>query len=160
MRLVILLLWCVLVFGQSNSAPPQSKAGSRVEARDEKRDDDYGLGVGAHGRRMGNINVLSETQGVDFGPYIRIIEHDVRKEWFKGIPKSAESRTGKLAIEFAINKDGRIAQMKLVATTGDIALDGPAWDGIRASSPFPPLPSQFTGSYLALRMRFYYNPPK
>jgi len=29
-----------------------------------------------------------------------------------------------------------------------------------ASDPFPPLPSEFRGRYLALRFRFYYNPTK
>jgi len=50
--------------------------------------------------------------------------------------------------------------MKLVATSGDIPLDRAAWAGITASDPFPALPSEFTGEYLALRFRFYYNPTK
>src|SRR6266851_4162505 len=29
---------------------------------------DFGLGTGAHGRQMGALEVLSDTQGVDFGP--------------------------------------------------------------------------------------------
>ena len=50
--------------------------------------------------------------------------------------------------------------MRLTATSGDVALDRPAWGGITASNPFPPLPSEFTGPFLALRIRFYYNPDK
>ena len=50
--------------------------------------------------------------------------------------------------------------MRLVASSGDVALDRPAWGSITASNPFPPLPSDFTGPYLALRFRFYYNPDK
>src|SRR3984885_11908993 len=30
---------------------------------------DFGLGTGAHGRALGNLEILSDTQGVDFGPY-------------------------------------------------------------------------------------------
>jgi TonB family protein len=41
-----------------------------------------------------------------------------------------------------------------------VALDRPAWGSITASNPFPPLPSESTGPYLALRFRFYYNPDK
>jgi TonB family protein len=67
---------------------------------------------------------------------------------------------GKLAIEFAITKDGQVAGMKLVATSNDVALDRAAWGGIAGSNPFPPLPSDFGGPYLALRFRFYYNPEK
>jgi hypothetical protein len=50
--------------------------------------------------------------------------------------------------------------MKLIATSGDTALDRAAWGGITASDPFPPLPTEFGGQYLALRFRFYYNPDK
>jgi outer membrane biosynthesis protein TonB len=50
--------------------------------------------------------------------------------------------------------------MKPVTTSGDIALDRAAWSAITHSNPFPPLPKEFTGPYLSLRFRFYYNPDK
>src|SRR5271165_3473781 len=121
---------------------------------------DYGLGTGAHGRQLGGLDILSDTQGVDFGPYLQRILHDVRENWVSLIPESAAMKKGKLAIEFAITKDGKVADMRLIATSGDVALDRAAWGGITASNPFPPLPSDFTGPYLALRFRFYYNPDK
>jgi TonB family protein len=119
---------------------------------------DFGLGTGAHGRQVGNLEILSDTQGVDFGPYLARILHDVKMNWYNLIPESAEMKKGKLAIEFAITKDGHVAGMTLAASSGDVALDRAAWGGITASNPFPPLPSDFGGQYLALRFRFYYNP--
>jgi len=121
---------------------------------------DFGLGTGAHGRQLGNLEVLSDTQGVDFGPYLQRILQEVRENWYRAIPESAEMKKGKLQIEFAITKDGKVADMRLTAGSGDIALDRAAWAGISASNPFPPLPTDFTGPYLALRFRFYYNPDK
>jgi TonB family protein len=121
---------------------------------------DFGLGTGAHGRQVGNLEILSDTQGVDFGPYLQRILRDVRVNWYNAIPESAQMKHGNLIIEFAITKDGKVAGMKLVATSGDIPLDRAAWAGITASDPFPPLPSEFNGEYLALRFRFYYNPTK
>ena len=50
--------------------------------------------------------------------------------------------------------------MKLVAPSGDVAMDRAAWGGITSSVPFGPLPTEFHGPYLALRFRFYYNPDK
>jgi TonB family protein len=119
---------------------------------------DFGLGRGAHGRQQGALDILSDTQGVDFGPYLQRILHDVRENWYHSIPESAEMKKGKLQIEFAITKEGKVADMRLTAGSGDTALDRAAWAGITLSDPFPPLPSQFTGPYLALRFRFYYNP--
>ena len=121
---------------------------------------DFGLGTGAHGRALGNLEILSDTQGVDFGPYLQRILQDVRENWYRAIPESAEMKKGKLMIEFAITKDGKVADMRLVATSNDVALDRAAWAGISASNPFPPLPSDFSGPYLALRFRFFYNPDK
>jgi len=120
----------------------------------------FGLGTGAHGRQLGNLEVLSDTMGVDFGPYLQRILHDVKQNWYDAIPESAQFKHGNLIIEFAITKDGKVAGMKLVATSGDVPLDRAAWAGITASDPFPPLPSEFGGQYLALRFRFYYNPTK
>jgi len=121
---------------------------------------DFGLGTGAHGRQLGALDILSDTQGVDFGPYLQRILQDVKENWYHLIPESAEMKKGKLAIEFAITRDGKVADMRLIASSGDVALDRPAWGSITASNPFPPLPSNFTGPYLALRFRFYYNPDK
>jgi TonB family protein len=121
---------------------------------------DFGLGTGAHGRQLGNLEVLSDTQGVDFGPYLQRILQVVRENWYHAIPESAEMKKGKLQIEFAITKDGKVADMRLTASSGDVALDRAAWAGISGSNPFPPLPTNFTGPYLALRFRFFYNPDK
>jgi TonB family protein len=121
---------------------------------------DFGLGTGAHGRQLGNLEVLSDTMGVDFGPYLQRVLHDVKQNWYNAIPESAQMKHGNLIIEFAITKDGKVAGMKLVAGSGDVPLDRAAWAGIVGSDPFPPLPSDFGGQYLALRFRFFYNPTK
>jgi hypothetical protein len=50
--------------------------------------------------------------------------------------------------------------MRLVATSGETALDRAAWGSITAANPFPGLPEEFKGPFLALRLRFYYNPER
>src|SRR5215471_10157850 len=153
MRLAILLLCSAVGFGQSTASPQEPKAQPKGRCGEE-----FGLSIGAHGRQMGALDILSDTQGVDFGPYLKVMMHNVRDNWFKLIPETSNFKKGKLAIEFAIRKDGKVATMCLVASSGDESLDRPAWGSITASNPFPPLPSDFTGPYLAVRFRFYYNP--
>jgi len=121
---------------------------------------DFGINAPAHGRQYGNLEILSDTQGVDFGPYLQRILQDVKANWYHLIPESAEMKKGKLAIDFAIMKDGHVQGLVVRASSGDPALDRPAYGSITASDPFPPLPSEFTGPYLELRFRFYYNPDK
>jgi TonB family protein len=119
------------------------------------------LGLGEQGRQVGNLEILSDTHGVDFGPYLQLIVlPHVRKSWYSAIPESVERKHGSVIIEFAITKDGKVAAMKLVASSGDTPLDRAAWAGIVSSAPFPPLPTEFRGQYLALRFCFQYNPTK
>jgi TonB family protein len=106
-------------------------------------------------------NILSDTQGVDFGPYLTRVLHDAKLNWYNMIPEVARPpimKKGKVSIEFAITKQGQVAGMKLVGPSGDVSLDRAAWAGINAANPFPPLPAKFNGQYLALRFHFYYNP--
>jgi len=125
---------------------------------------DFGLGQGGKGASVqGGLEVLSDTMGVDFGPYLQRVLHDVKQNWYLLIPESARApimKKGKVGIEFAILKDGSVAGMRLVSSSGDVALDRGAWGGITNSNPFPPLPKEFGGQYLALRFGFYYNPDK
>ena len=56
--------------------------------------------------------------------------------WYNIIPEEARAplmKKGKVAIEFAILKDGKIAGMKIVGPSGDVSLDRAAWGGITAS---------------------------
>jgi TonB family protein len=114
-------------------------------------------------KTVGNMEVLSDTQGVDFGPYLSKVLAAVRRNWYILIPEEARApqmKRGRLAIEFVILPDGKVAAMRLVAPSGDVLLDRAAWGGITASNPFAPLPEEFHGPYLALRFRFFYNPEK
>ena len=110
---------------------------------------------------IGPLEVLTDTMGVDFGPYLQRVIHDVRMNWYNVIPDSARSpvrKKGKVVIEFAILKDGSVVGMNLVSPSGDVRLDRGAWGGVTASNPFPPLPTEFSGKYIGLRFTFYYNP--
>jgi TonB family protein len=124
---------------------------------------DFGGGPGTRSPHVGNLDILSDTMGVDFGPYLQRVIQAVRTNWYAIIPEEAQSplrKQGKVAIEFVITKNGTVAGMRLVGPSGDVALDRAAWGGITGSNPFPPLPSEFRGDNLALRFRFYYNPSK
>ncbi len=124
---------------------------------------DYGSGRGGSARLNGNLEVLSDTQGVDFGPYLSRVIQAVRMNWYNLIPEAARPpllERGKVSIEFAILPDGKVAGMKITYPSGDVSLDRAAWGGITASNPFSPLPSEFHGPYLALRFHFFYNPAK
>jgi len=102
--------------------------------------------------------ILSDTKGVDFGPYLARVIFNVRRNWYSMIPVAAKlGQKGRVGIVFAIVKDGSVPQLRLVATSGSDPLDRAAVAAIRASDPFPPLPEEFTGEHLVLQFIFLYN---
>jgi TonB family protein len=124
---------------------------------------DLGLGQRQSTARVGPMEITTDTQGVDFGPYLQRVLHDVKQNWYNIIPESAMApllKKGKVSIEFAITKNGQVAGMRYISGSGDVALDRAAYGGITASNPFPPLPGEFGGQYLGLRFTFFYNPDK
>ncbi len=111
--------------------------------------------------QYGPVEVLSDTHGVDVGPYVREeILPAVRDHWYAALPQSEQMKKGKVAIQFAIRTDGKVASMKLVSPSGERALDRAAWAGVTGSDPFPPFPQAFVGNLLVLRFNFVYNPDK
>jgi TonB family protein len=105
--------------------------------------------------------ITSDTMGVDFGPYLRQVVHVVKQNWNNIIPPSAKAplyKKGKVSIEFVILKNGQVAGIHYVISSGDVDLDRAAYGGITYSNPFPPLPAEFRGQYLGLRFHFWYNP--
>jgi TonB family protein len=102
--------------------------------------------------------ILSDTRGVDFGPYLARLVFIVRRNWLAVIPESARlGEKGRVGIVFEILKDGSMGQFRLVASSGSDPLDRAAMTGIHASAPFPPLPDEFTGNHLVLQFIFLYN---
>ena len=117
---------------------------------------DLGLGQRQPSARMGP-EILSDTMGVDFGPYLEIVKREVKKNWYSLIPESVLFKKGEVSIQFSILKDGQVAGLHYVTGSGDVSLDRAAYGGISASTPFPPLPTEFTGPNLTLRFDFFYN---
>jgi len=154
-----------VLFGGSVSASTAVEQAARAAAAN--RVGGYGDGgtsftQGRQGGAASSLDVLSDTMGVDFGPYLARVKHDVQMNWYDLVPESARSplfKQGKVAIQFAILTDGRVSAMQLAGSSNDVALDRAAWGGINGSNPFPPLPSDFKGEYLLLRFTFFYNPP-
>jgi TonB family protein len=138
-----------------------------LQAAVRDRGSGAGGGYGDSAGQLNNLNpnfstegpiILSDTKGVDFGPYLARVVYAVRRNWYAVIPEAARlGQKGRVAIVFEIVKDGSVPQLRLVGSSGLEPLDRAALSGIRASIPFPPLPPEFTGEHLVLQFNFLYN---
>jgi len=104
------------------------------------------------------IVLLSDTRGFDLKAYLNRLVEEVRTNWFRQIPESAERRKGRVDVRFRVMRDGHITNVKFDTNSGDQTLDRSAYGAILASNPLPPLPRQFACEFIDLRFRFFYNP--
>jgi outer membrane biosynthesis protein TonB len=124
-------------------------------------------GLSMHpGAGTGGVEVLSDTQGVDFNGWLQRWHRETERTWDPLIPDEVNPpilKSGMVAIRFKVLPNGRLmdGSLMLEGRSGDVALDRAAWGALTGSN-YPPLPRDFHGPYLELRAYFLYNmePPR
>jgi len=112
------------------------------------------------GRIGSNLQLLSDAQGVDFKPYLIQVLTAVRRNWLAILPESARlGRRGRVLVQFAIDRNGRVPKLVIAEGAGTDALDRAAVAAVSASYPFPPLPAEYKGDQIRLQFAFSYNMP-
>jgi TonB family protein len=110
----------------------------------------------------GGLQMLTPTEGVDFSGYLARVLDSVKRNWYAIMPESAEmGDRGRVVLDFKILRDGNVPgeDPEMMSSSQKEPLDRAASGAIRASSPFEPLPSAFSGPYIELRFTFLYNIP-
>ena len=126
-----------------------------------------GTGLSRHpGAGTGGVEVLSDTQGIDFSSWLMRWHHETERTWDPLIPDEVNPpilKSGAVVIRFKVLPNGRLmdGSMVLEGRSGDTGLDRAAWGALTGSN-YPPLPRAFHGPYLELRAVFLYNmqPPQ
>jgi len=121
-------------------------------------------GAGANGGpgMSSGVQMLTPTEGVDFNSYLQRLLATLKRNWYAVMPESAlMGDKGVVFTTFQVNRDGSVPypDPTLERASGREPLDSAAMSAIRASSPFEPLPSQFKGPFIRLRIIFIYNIP-
>jgi hypothetical protein len=113
------------------------------------------------GAGAGGVQILSDTQGVDFNSWLNRWYYETYRTWDPLIPEEVNppiDKQGQVMIRFKVLPNGRLMDGSLVleGRSGDVALDRAAW-GALVGSNYPPLPKDFHGPFLELRALFLYN---
>ncbi len=112
------------------------------------------------GRIGSNLQLLTDTKGVDFKPYLIQVLTAVRRNWLAILPESARmGRRGRVLVQFAIDRSGGIPKLVIAEGAGTEAFDRAAVAAISASIPLPPLPADYKGDQIRLQFAFSYNMP-
>ena len=110
----------------------------------------------------GGVQVLSDTQGVDFSSWLLRWHQETERTWDPLIPDEVNPpilKKGVVIIRFKVLPNGRLVEPNRVfleGRSGDTGLDRAAWGALIGSN-YPPLPKEFHGPYLELRAIFMYN---
>ena len=121
-----------------------------------------GTGLSRHpGAGTGGVEVLSDTQGVDFSSWLMRWHRETEHTWDPLIPDEVNPpilKSGVVVIRFKVLPNGRVmdGSMVLEGRSGDTGLDRAAWGALTGSN-YPPTPRAFHGPYLELRAVFLYN---
>ena len=148
------------IFGTPGSAANQIQQAARG-ARSGGDSGDYGsTGPGKQGGSKLGTQILSDTQGVDFAKYLQRLLADVRRNWLPLIPEECRpplNKQGITGVRFTIQPNGAISVMHLDYSTHDVAIDRAAWGSITSLGAAQPLPKEFHGPNLELRIEFRIN---
>jgi len=121
-----------------------------------------GGGLARHpGAGSGGLEILSDTQGVDFRNWIQKWHYETMHTWDPLIPDEVNApilKKGQVLIRFKVLPNGRLMEgsVTMEGRSGDVGLDRAAWGALTGSN-YPPLPKEFHGPYLELRALFMYN---
>jgi protein TonB len=83
--------------------------------------------------------------------YMREIQRKIGQKW------DGRARDGQQPVAvFQIGRDGQVSNVAIEKTSGNTLYDLAALRAITEASPFPPLPSDFQGSWLRVHLGFGY----
>ncbi len=109
---------------------------------------------------LGGAEILSDTMGVNFDPYLKRILREIYDVWIPQLPQEAYpplNKQGVTQLRFIILPDGKIGGIVLEGSTHDDALNRAAWGSITGVGQFPALPAEFHGPNLTLRIHYLVN---
>ena len=108
----------------------------------------------SHVNRL-QVDILSDTRGVDLAPYMRTAISNLKSHWVSSAQKVGHPSAGEVKqpiISFTIVPNGRTTSMLLEHPSGNLKLDRAAWTAITTTD-FSPLPPTLD-SPLKLRVAF------
>lgn len=96
------------------------------------------------------------TSELRYQKYLVNMKNKIESRWDYPESASRNGWQGVLRLDFAINKDGTLKDVKLVKSSNYPALDDAAITALRLASPFPPFPDDFGIEEINIKGSFEY----
>jgi TonB family protein len=115
-----------------------------------------GEGPGGGGGGFG----YGEPGGVSTFPfqyYLQLIMDRVSANWFTSLVDSGATGVFTATVYFRIYRSGQVSDLKIRESSGIQSLDLSAMRAVQTSAPFPALPNDYDGQYLAINLIFEHS---
>jgi TonB family protein len=91
-----------------------------------------------------------------YGWYVEAVRRKIGSSWnlFEIDPAVRSARRAKSVITFTINRDGSVKNIRMETSSGNQSMDISAQRALTNASPMPPLPNDYSGSYVNVNFDF------
>lgn len=97
------------------------------------------------------------TLDYKFHSYYLALKRKIELVWEYPLQARMNGLQGRLLMRFIINRDGSLAEIKILRSSGSPYLDHEAVRAVKAASPFPPLPERMQSKTLTVTATFEYS---
>ena len=97
------------------------------------------------------------TLNYKFHSYYLALKRKIELVWEYPYRARRTGAQGRLLMRFVINKDGSLAEAKIVRSSGNALLDSEAIRAIHNAAPYPPLPERMQTDHLVVTATFEYS---
>ncbi|MCP4219195.1 MAG: TonB C-terminal domain-containing protein [bacterium] len=104
-----------------------------------------GSGVGSGSGGLGDF---------PYAYYVEIMRNKISESWYGALVSPGLKGQFMTVVYFRIKRNGSVGDLKLETSSGSKTLDLSSLRAIRDAAPFPPLPTDFTGTYLGVHFEF------
>jgi len=137
----------------SHEAPSIAGSLSRLEQRLQAPGARGLLSGTGRGQQMGPL--FFDPEGADFTDWINHFKNEVYRNWILPQPALLGFR-GHVGLEFTVERDGRLTNLKMLKSSGTPALDRAAANALLGSLLLP-LPADFGPRTVTMQVTFFYN---
>jgi periplasmic protein TonB len=88
--------------------------------------------------------------------YVEAVRRRISQNWLQSTidPAVRAARQAHCVMTFRIYRDGTVKAMQLTQSSGNLSMDNSAQRALLSSNPMPPLPSDYSGSYVDVTFDF------
>jgi protein TonB len=116
----------------------------------------FSMGTGTQGG-MGFSGAGGGNFGSKFPWYVEAVQRRVSSNWLQSTVDPGISTAPRAVVTFDILRDGSVANIQVMRSSGNSSVDTSAVRAIRASSPLERLPGEYSGSKVSVEFWFDFH---